>query len=344
MTIHLNNNKIMKNSNLFKIFVASQFTLGCFVSFSANAKDLTRPDDHAPIGVMRDHVHKKNEYMLSYRYALMNMKGARSGSDEVSSDQILKKHMMAPEEMDMKMHMVGAMYGITDNLTLAAMGSFVEKDMRMVNRMNKIIDREISGFGDTKIQSMYQFFKNSNNRAQFNLGLSVPTGSIKQEHEGTRLGYPMQFGSGSYEALPGISYSGHQNSYSYGAQANAVFRLNNNNNDYKLGDSYNLTAWTATKLNESFSISSRLNYEISQKIKGSDPALSAMAMMSPVNNTSSSGGKRLDFLVGVNFIVPNGFLEGNRLAIEGGVPIYQNLNGTQLETDYKIVFGWQKAF
>ena len=27
-----------------------------------------RPDSHAPIGVMGDHMHKEGEYMISYRY------------------------------------------------------------------------------------------------------------------------------------------------------------------------------------------------------------------------------------------------------------------------------------
>ncbi|MFT6220569.1 MAG: hypothetical protein ACJAVG_001289, partial [Rickettsiales bacterium] len=276
-----NNNKIMKNPNLLKIIISSQFVLGFFINFAANASDSynIRPDDHAPIGVMRDHVHKKGEIMTSYRFSYMKMQGAISGNDKVSSAEILKKYMMAPEKMEMKMHMVGAMYGFTDNLTISAMGIFVEKDMKMINQMDKTINREVSGFGDTKIQSMYQFFKNSNNRAQFNLGLSIPTGNIKQEQEGSRIVYGMQLGSGSYEILPGISYSGHQDTYSYGAQMNGVFRLNDNNNDYKLADSYNITAWSAKKLNKSFSISTRLNYTITKKIKGRDKDLNIM--MSP---------------------------------------------------------------
>ena len=32
---------------------------------------------HAPIGVMGEHMHKKGEYMLSYRFSHMQMKGNR---------------------------------------------------------------------------------------------------------------------------------------------------------------------------------------------------------------------------------------------------------------------------
>ena len=31
----------------------------------------------------------------------------------------------------------------------------------------------------------------------------------------------------------------------------------------------------------------------------------------------------------------------NRLAFEGGAPVYQDLNGPQLETDWIMTFGWQ---
>ena len=42
-----------------------------------------RPDGHAPIGVMGDHMHKKGEYMMSYRYMTMNMGGLLDGGDDI---------------------------------------------------------------------------------------------------------------------------------------------------------------------------------------------------------------------------------------------------------------------
>jgi hypothetical protein len=330
----------MKNFYLFITLIINLCLAN--ISIFANEALNNRPDYHAPIGVMRDHIHKKGEYMLSYRLESMQMKGIRKDDNKVSLDEVLNSYMMAPQKMKMKMYMIGAMYGLTDYLTISAMGSFIEKEMRMVNRGNQIINTEATDFGDTKINSMYQFFNNSNNRIQFNFGLSIPSGSIKHNFQGTYLPYPMQTGSGSYELLPGLSYSASQQSYSYGAQINGTFRLNENNIGYKLGDAYNLTAWTAKKLNSSLSISSRLNYTVTQKTRGRNKNLDIT--MTPANNSSFSGGQTLDFLLGSNFLFSKGFLEGNRLAIEAGAPIYQNVNGLQLETDYKIILGWQKIF
>ena len=40
----------------------------------------------------------------------------------------------------------------------------------------------------------------------------------------------------------------------------------------------------------------------------------------------------------------SGWQRGQRVAIEGGIPLMQDLNGPQMETDYTITVGWQYAF
>lgn len=55
------------------------------------------------------------------------------------------------------------------------------------------------------------------------------------------------------------------------------------------------------------------------------------------------GGQRLDILFGVNILFPDFMGLENRLAVEGGFPIYQYLDG-QLETDSTVTFGWQAVY
>jgi hypothetical protein len=45
--------------------------------------------------------------------------------------------------------------------------------------------------------------------------------------------------------------------------------------------------------------------------------------------------------VGVNVYIRKGLLKATRLAIEGMVPIYQDLDGPQLETDWIVTGGIQ---
>ncbi len=47
---------------------------------------------------------------------------------------------------------------------------------------------------------------------------------------------------------------------------------------------------------------------------------------------------------GFNLMGQRGGLRGHRLAFELGVPVYQDLNGPQLETNWTATLGWQLAF
>jgi hypothetical protein len=54
----------------------------------------------------------------------------------------------------------------------------------------------------------------------------------------------------------------------------------------------------------------------------------------------------LDVLGGVNLYVPagNGFLSRNRLLVEAGAPVYQYLNGPQLQTTWTLNASWQYSW
>jgi hypothetical protein len=80
----------IQNFNLFTIM--KKLTL-FFVSLIINVSVSTahegpwtaaRPDGHAPISVMGDHMHAMGEWMVSYRYMTMDMEGLLDGSNEVS--------------------------------------------------------------------------------------------------------------------------------------------------------------------------------------------------------------------------------------------------------------------
>ena len=64
----------------------------------------------------------------------------------------------------------------------------------------------------------------------------------------------------------------------------------------------------------------------------------------PTADPGRRGGYGLSILGGINLYLPLGALGRHRFAIEGGGPVWQWLHGPQLETDWRIVVGWQKAF
>lgn len=48
----------------------------------------SRPDSHAPIGVMGEHAHKASEVMLSYRFMAMEMRGLQSGITALATTDV----------------------------------------------------------------------------------------------------------------------------------------------------------------------------------------------------------------------------------------------------------------
>ena len=305
----------------------------------------SQPDDHAPIGVMRDHVHKQGEIMLSYRFAFMNMEDNRRGTSNVSTEQVLADYMVSPTEMTMTMHMFGIMYGVSDSITTAIMTGLVDKEMDHTRRNGTMFTADSDSLADTRISMMYEFYNTDDHRMQLNMGLSLPTGSITQRNPaGQILPYPMQTGSGTYDLLPGISYSGKKEKYSWGTQANATITTGRNNRGYTRGNSFQLTGWLARRLNNAVSISIRLDGQRWQDIKGRDRQLQGPAFPVPTADPSIEAGTRIDALAGINLITTTGKLKGNRLAAEIGLPIYQDINGPRLETDYRLIIGWQFAF
>ena len=225
-----------------------------------------RPDGHAPIGVMGDHGHGKGEWMLSYRYMNMPMEQNYDGSSRISDSEILSptggNYLVAPQWMDMEMHMLGLMISPIDHLTLMLMIPYASKEMGHLRRDGVEFLTKSEGWGDLKLSGIYELYHGHRTTWLLNLGLSLPTGSTSEEDfipgpGETRLPYPMQIGSGTWDLLPGITYLGQADTWSWGAQLSGVIRLGENNEGYTLGNVGQLTAWGAYKWNDHVSTSLR---------------------------------------------------------------------------------------
>ncbi|MCR9193249.1 MAG: transporter [Hyphomonas sp.] len=329
--------------------------------------------DHAPIGVMADHRHKKGEWMTSYRYMYMDMSGNRDGDDSLSPEDIVttvanpfaNPPMMpptlrvVPTDMPMQMHMLGGMYGLTDRITLMAMGMYVSKEMDHITFQSPMgttrlgeFTTETAGIGDTTVGAIIGLDDGSFEHRQINLGLalSLPTGSIEETDQiltpmGTtpspRLPYPMQLGSGTFDLKPSLTARSRTGNWSYGAQASAIIRLDENDEGYTVGDVAEATAWLAYEPQPWVSFSGRLKARSVGQIEGDDPLIRAPVQTAdPANH----GGETVEALLGINLAGQAGWQQGHRIAAELGLPVMRDLNGPQMETDLTFTLGWQKAF
>tara|TARA_B100000959_G_scaffold285359_1_gene359893 strand:- start:155 stop:1159 length:1005 start_codon:yes stop_codon:yes gene_type:complete len=308
-----------------------------------------RPDGHAPISVMGDHTHAKGGWMASYRYMTMDMDGLRSGSSDVSTGSQLgmMKYGMVPTKMTMDMHMFGVMRAVSDKLTLVGMAHYLENDMDMKMMSGMTNSAKSNGFGDFKITGLYSLAsKHEGSRIHLNLGLSLPTGTIDEKDDGQILGYPMQLGSGTWDLLPGITYLGQTEHYSWGAQASGILRIGENNRNYTLGDGFSVATWGARKLTDSVSVSARLKGENIGNVDGEDAAIATrrLGMDSPTFNPNSRGREVVSVGLGLNYFFRGEQLKGHRFALEWETPLKEDFDGVQLKVDSIWALGWQYAW
>jgi hypothetical protein len=324
--------------------------LTCWVLFGVTASAGNAPSSHGPIGVMGDHTHKKGEVMFSYRYMRMGMDGLRDNDDGISRSQVLQDFLVTPINMDMEMHMFGAMYAPIDRLTIMLMVPYLVNDMEHRNRAGVGFTTKSEGIGDVRATALVELWETEGHKIHANIGLSFPTGSIREKDRlpapgggsvRARLPYPMQLGSGTFDFLPGLTYTGHQNKISWGAQARGEIRLEENDEGYTKGNEYALTGWGAYEFNDWVSASLRLEWLQELNYRGRDPLLNPAVV--PTADPGRRAIMRLDALAGVNFAVPTGALQGIRFAIEAGLPAYQRLDGPALETDWMVTVGVQYA-
>ncbi|MBF0505473.1 MAG: hypothetical protein HQL09_01435 [Nitrospirae bacterium] len=303
------------------------------------------------------HTHPAGMWMVNYKYMYTNMSGLRSGSNNVDTNSVgwnsnkPYNYMMIPTGMTMNMHMFMVMYGVTDRLTLMGMANYQANNMEML--MNMGMGRpymsqpvmRTEGFGDTELRGIYKI----NKYLVGSLGLSLPTGSIKQTAPMMgmefRAPYDMQLGSGTYDLKPALTYNGLSGDakWNWGGQAMYTYHISKNDGGYSLGDSLKLTSWVqrafgpaATWLRLAFNDTGRIRGQDSEIQKILDPVTGAP---SPDADPRNYGGRRLDGLVGAS-------IHTGRLGfgVEGGIPIYQYVNGLQLKTSWILNAGIQVMF
>ena len=325
------------------------------------------------------HGHGKGGFMFEYQFMRMEMDGLLDGTDNVNTRDISganppagmglpptnnmnTPYMMSPTSMTMDMHMFMGMYGFTDTFTLMGMVNYLSNDMDMVMHMvmpngmpmmnpdASLMDMfgamDTSGIGDTRFDGMFKL----TNSWTGSVGLSIPTGSIDEKvtmsmtnpvtgmstpPATNQAPYMMQLGSGTYDLIPYITYQTGGGNWTWGGQAIYTYHIGENDNDYTVGDILEINGYGKYSVNKALTLSGRLEILDWDKIDGQDPLINPM--MSPAGDPNATGGTRADLLFGIS----GHFAEYHMISVEVGAPIFQDLNGPQLETDLIYSIGYQ---
>jgi hypothetical protein len=331
-------------------------------------------DQHAPAGVMFDHMHKAGEVMVGFRYAGSfaggdMLHGTHSASNQEVIDNGCTPHpcAMKPSNMTMNMYMLDIMYAPTDWLTLMVMPMWMSHEMTMTplsgiahgaEDMGMDMDMDghadahahsgphshgTQGWGDTIFGPELRLADGPGYHLQVNPMFSAPTGSVDKQMDGLFTHYGMQPGSGTWDFVPSVTYTGRADRLTWGAQVLGIVRLEEENESgYRLGDVFQATAWGSYRFANWISASLRGLYTEQGKIEGHYNGPHNHS--SPPDLQFNYGGRFWDIGFGVNTVVPGGPLKGLRLSAEWLQPVMDDPNGYQLEREGTLWANASMAF
>lgn len=296
------------------------------------------------------HMHSEGMWMFEYNFMRMNMKDLMSGTTSVTAERALDNgryvnpngdtYQMLPSEMTMDMHMLMAMYSFTDRLSAMVMLNYLDNDMDMI-MAGMTMGMTSSGLGDTEIGLMYSFDTQSEWNVVGSLNVSLPTGSIDEKGDsmGTEvvLPYDMQLGSGTFDLKPSVTASLKRGKFEWGGQGTYTLRLGDNDQDYNLGDRFELVGYGKYAVNNGVSLRGALTYLDWSSIEGSDKRITDLRTSD--NVPTNYGGTRLDASLGVMLT-----FGAHTVGAEGAIPVMQDLNGLQMETENTISLSYSFMF
>jgi hypothetical protein len=333
-------------------------------------QDHAEHEQHAghdlPAGLMYGHMlEKSNDFMLGYRFMHSAQSGdMRHGSHDVSDAEIIANGCgdvactFTPQEMTMNMHMVDVMYAPADWLTLMSMFQFMDMDMTTRLLEGAVIGsggepghhggahyhHATGSIGDTIVAAMVRLIDRPSTDIHVGLGVSVPTGDVDiRMTDGNFIHYGMQTGSGTWDYQPSVTYAGHLEDWSWGAQVSGILRGEGpNDSGYRLGNVVQSTAWAGYRVANWLSASVRGIYTRQGYIYGQFEPLPPIT--GPMDHPDGYGGRYVDVGLGLSAAVPGRSLQGDRIIAEWLQPVSEDLNGYQLERDGSLTVSWTFSF
>lgn len=294
-----------------------------------------------PPGLM---VGRAGRWMVGYQIMFDNMDGNVVGTHAISNAGVLKSFMGTPTDMTMRIQMGAVMYAPTEKLTLMVMVPYAERNMNHLTRDGRRPVEQTSGIGDVELRGLYTLYsrEGSRHRLLLNAGLGLPTGSIDRKMGGMRLEYPMQPGTGTVSLMPGLTYAGQSAHWGWGGEFIPTLRVGRNSNGYRFGNRYQPSLWGARQVTRWLSLSATAKADVWQNVRGADPTLDPID--EPTKNPNLQGGRRAEIVFGPNVHPTEGFFKTQEFFADVEKPIFQSLDGPQLQRSWAVRLGSQWEF
>ncbi|CAI2719610.1 Transporter [Nitrospina watsonii] len=228
-------------------------------------------------------------------------------------------------------------YGVTRDFALFGVLPYVDKGLDITS-MGQRRSRDANGIGDATLFGRYTVIEDNIPGRTFRVapfvGVELPTGDDEETDAFGRLPPSVQPGSGSADPFAGIVAT--YQTLDFQVDTQLSYKVNTEANDFELGDIARFDASLQHRLLPA-TLESGVPGFLYAVLEGN-----LIYMDQNKNNgiqNPNSGGTTLFLTPGLQYVT-------RRWIVEGGVqlPVIQDLNGTALEKEYIVLFGFRFNF
>ncbi len=242
-------------------------------------------------------------------------------------------------------------YGVTDNLTIGLVLPYIERsNVREAHNDMGVGEAELAGdskgLGDMSLFSQFRFYHDKSSDIAIIAGIKTPTGETKErENDGALFESEQQPGSGSWDPFVGLSFNRSFNGI--GISSNVLYTfVTEGQQQTDLGDIFNYNFAASYRAfspeeghrhqqhDHGFGI---IDYvDLVLELNGDHRERVEINEMSEEN----TGGHTLYISPGIRLSLGHSWSVYSSV----GLPVVNDLNGTQSEPDYRLIGGISKSF
>lgn len=242
-------------------------------------------------------------------------------------------------------------YGITDNLTVGLVLPYIERsNVREAHNDMGVGEAELAGdskgLGDMSLFSQFRFYHDESSDIAIIAGIKTPTGETKErENDGALFESEQQPGSGSWDPFVGLSFNRSFNGI--GISSNVLYTfLTEGQQQTNLGDIFNYNFAVSYR---AFSPEGNHGHQQHDHGLGIIDYVDLVLELNgdhrervEINGMSeeNTGGHTLYISPGIRLSLGHSWSVYSSV----GLPVVNDLNGTQSEPDYRLIAGISKSF
>ncbi len=271
-------------------------------------------------------VYEKGQYGIIFKYITFKQDQLYEGDDKVDFARPQKGQKGKKcSERTAEQYQLTVRAGIFDTIDARLVIPLFTKELKRQSFSQDFTD-ENSGIGDIKLISRYRIWSQKKKdpfNLAFGVGLKIPTGSTDEKDSSGNFPGFIQTGSGSWDPI--IELGAHKLVGRSFLSSHFLYKMSTEgergNDDYEKPDVFKYNFGYAYALSRLFDLQCELNGEVKGKAELAG------------HEQDDTGGHVIYLSPGVHFK----FRKGMHVDVCVPIPVYRDLNGTQLSEEYRMV-------